>query len=145
MRVLMCKRKARAEALRDLFTAALLIPSNVPRYYGIWIDLSTEYLINKLNSTATELGVASHALKSRLANLGSMNRTVTEAIPDRALQNNGGKDAEIEPPLQFSNPFMNVISDAMDKIIFRCDELRNYFKSRLTTCRISLTRTVLTT
>ena len=108
-------RGNRVEALRDNFAAALLMPSKVLRRYGKWSDLSTEQLINKLNSTATELGVTSQALKWRLVNLGSVDRKTAKTIPNRVLRNNGGKSAEIEAPPRFSKPFMKVIGDAIDK------------------------------
>ncbi len=108
-------RKSRVEALRDNFAAALLMPSDVLHRYGRWNDLSTEQLISKLNSTATELGVASQELKSRLVNLGSVNRKVADAIQNRALWNNGGEVTKIEEPPKFSKEFVRVVGDAINK------------------------------
>ncbi len=108
-------RKSRTEALGDNFAAALLMPSDVLRRFGRWNDLSTERLINKLNLIATELGVTSQDLKSRLVTLGSVNRKIADGIPARVLSNNGGTIAEIEKPPQFSKPFVTVVGDAINK------------------------------
>lgn len=104
----------RVEKLGDNFAAALLMPSKLLERYGSWVNLSTESLIDKLNSTATELGVTSQALKWRLVNADLLDSTVAEAIPDDPLKNNGQDEAIKEVPLQFSKHFMKVIGDAIN-------------------------------
>ena len=55
------------------------------------------------------------AFRAVLVNLGSVNRKVADAIPNRALWNNGGKIVEMEEPPQFSKPFMTVVGEAINK------------------------------
>lgn len=107
-------KKDRVEKLGDNFASALLMPSNLLERYGSWADLPTEQLINKLNSTATDLGVTSQALKWRLVKLDSLNRKVAETIPNRSLRNNGNGRSSDGAPLRFSKRFMEVIGDAID-------------------------------
>ena len=104
----------RVERLGDNFASALLMPSNLLERYGSWANLSIEHLIDKLNSTATDLGVTSQALKWRLVNVDSLDSTVAEAIPDGPLKNNGQDEAIKEAPLHFSKRFMKVIGNAID-------------------------------
>ena len=142
-------RKTRVQALADNFAAALLMPSDELQRYGRWNDSSIAQLINKLNSTATALGVASQELKSRLVNLGSVNRKVADAIPNRALWNNGGEIVGMEEPPQFSKPFMTVVGEAINKghISVRrtaklmhttVDDLQDLFDSHDVDCMIGL-------
>ena len=142
-------KKNRVERLGDNFAAALLMPSNLLGRYGRWTELPTEQLINKLNSTATELGVTSQALKWRLVNLKSLDQTVAEAVPDRSLRNNGIEKANHEAPKQFSKRFMKVIGDAIDRgyisvrrtaklLAVTIDDLQELFEAHDVDCKIGL-------
>ena len=104
----------RVEQLANNFAAAVLMPKAVLEPLGDWAGLNRNGLIDRLNATASELGVSSSALRWRLVALRRLTKAKARKIPDAALRNNGGHDDSTPPPL-FSRPFMEVLAMAIDQ------------------------------
>lgn len=101
------------ERLANSFAAALLMPADRVRSEN-WTDLARTPLVSRLNAVADELLVTSSALRWRLVDLGEIPREKAEALPGRALHNNGHRTAPPPPP-QFSKPFAEVLALALDE------------------------------
>ena len=105
---------SRVEQLANKFAAAVLMPTVVLEPLGDWAGLNRSGLIDRLNTTANELGVSSSALRWRLVELRKLTKAMAQEIPDAALRNNGGNDDSTPPPL-FSRPFAEVVATAIDR------------------------------
>ena len=104
----------RVEQLANNFAAAVLMPTAALEPLDDWAGLNRNGLIDRLNATASELGVSSSALRWRLVALRRLTKAKAREIPDAALPNNGGNDDSTPPPL-FSRPFMEVLAMAIDQ------------------------------
>ena len=105
----------RVEQLANNFAAALLMPAEAVVGFGPWGKLDAETLVERLNLSATELGVTSSALRWRLASLGELPVARAREIPESSLRNNGGMDAETEPPVPYSKAFAQVLGMALEQ------------------------------
>ena len=105
----------RVEQLANNFAAALLMPSEVMSRFGSWANLGANDLVDRLNATASELGVTSSALRWRLVALGELPAARGREIPESSLRNNGGSTVESDVPAPFSKPFAEVLAMAMQQ------------------------------
>ena len=104
----------RVEQLANNFAAAVLMPKAALEHFDDWAGLNRSGLIDRLNTTANELGVSSSALRWRLMALRKLTKAIALEIPDAALRNNGGSD-DLTPPPLFSRPFLEVLATAIDR------------------------------
>lgn len=105
----------RVEQLANSFASALLMPQVAVERYGDWASLSDEALISQLTAAATDLQVTASALKWRLVALDKLKPARARAIADAALRKNRRDAGDVPPPLLLSQPFMEVLSLAVDQ------------------------------
>ena len=105
----------RVEQLANNFAAAVLMPAEVVLRFGPWSRLGAETLVERLNLSATELGVTSSALRWRLVSLGELPASRAREIPESSLRNNGGMEPETEQPVRFSKAFAEVLGMALEQ------------------------------
>ena len=141
--------RTRTERLGDHFASAVLMPSHVLQRFGTWNDLSVDQRLNKLHSTADELGVTLQALKCRLVNVGLLNRQLAEAVPCRSLRIRDHQSEINETPPRFSKHFMQVIGDAIEHghisvrrtsslLDVTIEDLQDLFDAHTVKCEIGL-------
>ena len=138
----------RVEQLANNFAAAVLMPKAALASFDDCNRFTKNNLIAQLNGTANELNVSSSALRWRLVALRKLKRATACAIPDDALQNNGGANNSTPPPL-FSRAFGKVIAVAIDEghlsvrraarlIGVTIEELKELFADHAVNCAIDL-------
>src|SRR6185312_13332368 len=103
----------RVEQLANSFASAVLMTGRSLERFGDWKALDGGVLISKLNATADELLVTASALKWRLVALGSLPAATARGIPDAALRHNGHEGQEPNAPSLFSEPFIDVMAEAL--------------------------------
>ena len=104
----------RVEQLANSFASAVLMPKSALMPYGDWERLDVDALIARMNAVAEELEVTSSALRWRLVALRQLTKKKARAVPEMALRHNGRKSSAEAPPL-FSVPFLEVVSEAIDR------------------------------
>lgn len=108
-------KKSRVEQLADSFASALLMPRAILEAAGPWDNLEGRALADRLNDTASKLGVTSSALRVRLINAKFLARTAGCDIDPALLANNGRRGPAAEPlPALFSRPFAELVAAALE-------------------------------
>lgn len=104
----------RVEKLANNFAAAVLMPESVLKSHEDWERLDVDELVVRLNTVAEELEVTSSALRWRLVALRQLSARKARTIPEIDLRPDG-RESTAKAPLLFSAPFLEVISQAVDR------------------------------